>query len=458
MIGKLTSHLQIVRQRSQLHSQVDYGVTLKDHAAHKKINTPISPANEHSDYVVTFESPEEHANRAANLEATLARPTFFGFGQSYLAPHVTITGLGTDNLNQSFQFGELTDKAEIDDFIAQANRLPPTQRHKFQHLKPTQALLALTKKLSDEDLAKFADIVVNTTEFNPKTNRFNNLSETLIDKFNHMSEETLKSALHTMSHLLEQGEANDFSSYAPPAGILDAEGRENALLNRYDKNHHPFARSFGMETRANLVQYANMLLDNTLSDGQLLELNAHIDESNYETNVGIIDMAKTIRPFEQGNFFAMLNDVDKTHNTNVFSLVSKQLDWREHKHYLQTSSREYVINHDALTSEGDRKALYSNMLNAYEQVGLDWMNEVSALTFDAPPKSQLDIWHTLMEDLAQHPKSFMRSDSLQSWVDRNVGILVQRFAEQQVADIHRYNDALDSPFNLSGLSFIDIGK
>ncbi|KZN49666.1 hypothetical protein N474_05280 [Pseudoalteromonas luteoviolacea CPMOR-2] len=454
MIGKLTRHLQVSQE------QISSNLTLKEQlpSQNKPNRVPAQTLNPQQDYFVKFESAEDKAQREANLEATLSRPIIFGFSKTYVRPQVTLSGLGTEHLNKSYQFGELTNEADIEDFLAQGDRFPPDQRHKFQHLKPTQELLELSKKLSDEDFAKFADIIVNMAEFNPKTGRFNNISEDLIDKFNSMSEETLSSTLHTMSHILEQGQAHDFSPYSSPAGILDAKGQEDALLNRYDKDHHIFSRSFGMQERANLNRYANIILDNKLTDEQLLELNAHIDESDYETNVGIIDMAKTIKPYQQDSFFAMLSEVDKSNNQNVFTLVSKQLDWREHKHYLQTDSEEYVINHDALTSERERQDFYSNLLNAFDQVGLGWMNEVIEFTFDTPAKSQPAIWHELIKDLEETPEDFIRSDSIESWVNSNIDSLVHSFIEQQIKDMHKYNETLDMPFNLSGLNYVAIDK
>ncbi|KZW99113.1 hypothetical protein JL49_19160 [Pseudoalteromonas luteoviolacea] len=454
MIDKLTKHLNIAQ------SQSAYNHKLSNINA-KKATTVVAPQQApptNSDYTVRLSSPEENALKEAELEATLARPIVLGFGRNYTQPQVTLTGLGTDEFEKTYRFGELTDKAEVEDFLAQVDRLPPEQRHKFQYLKPTRELLELTKKLSDEDLAKFADVIVATATFDPKTGRFNNISEDLIQQFNTMSEEVLNSSINTMSHLLEQGQAYDFSSYPSPVGILDDEGREDALLTRYDEGHSILAQSFGMQKTANVHRYATLLLDNKLSDGQLLELNAHLDEGDYQTNVGIVDMAKTIKPYQQDSFFAMLNEADKSNKQNIFALVSKQLDWREHKHYLQSDAGEYAVNYDSLTSDRERQTLYSSMLKAYDEVGLSWMNEVIDLTHDAPAKSQSAIWQALMVDLEDTPDEFIHSDSIEKWVNTNLDAFVHGFVEQQIKDIRNFNQELELPYNLPGLSYVHLEK
>ncbi|KZN36762.1 hypothetical protein N480_15950 [Pseudoalteromonas luteoviolacea S2607] len=454
MIDKLTKHLHIAQSQSTYnHKLSNFNAKQASPAA-----APQQAPHTNHDYTVSLSSPEENALKETELEAALARPIILGFGRSYTQPHVTITGLGTDEFKKDYRLGELTNKAEVEDFLAQVDRLPPEQRHKFQHLKPTRELLELTKKLSDEDLAKFADVIVATATFDPKTGRFNNISQDLIQQFNTMSEEVLSSAINTMSHLLEQGQAYDFSSPSPPLGILDDEGREDALLTRYDEGHNILSQSFGMQKTANVHRYATLLLDNKLSDGQLLELNAHLDEGDFQTNVGIVDMAKTIKPYQQDSFFAMLNETDKSNTQNIFALVSKQLDWREHKHYLQSDTGEFAVNHDSLTSDSERQTLYSNMLKAYDEVGLSWMNEVIDLTHDVPAKTQSAIWQTLMADLEENPNAFIHSDSIERWVNTNLDAFVHGFVEQQIKDIRNFNQELESPFHLPGLSYVHLEK
>ncbi|MBQ4812238.1 hypothetical protein J8M20_12855 [Pseudoalteromonas luteoviolacea] len=454
MINKLTTHLNI----AQVQSTTTH--TLKKSGT-PEVTPPTSSqqqSTQDSDYTIRLSTSQENAVREAALEKMLSRPIILGFGRSYTQPQVTLSGLGTGEFNKSYRFGELTEEAEIDDFLAQVDRLPPEQRHKFQHLKPTQELLELTKKLSDEDLAKFADVIVATHSFDPKTGTFNNISEDLITQFNSMSEEVLSSTINTMSNLFEQGQKHDFSPYPPPVGILDEEGREDPLLARYDKDHSILAQSFGMQKTANVHRYATLLLDNKLSDGQLLELNGHIAEGDFQTNVGIVDMAKSIKPYQQDSFFSMLSETDKSNQQNVFALISKQLDWREHKHYLQADTGEYAVNHDSLTSDRERQSLYANMLKAYDEVGLSWMNEAIEYTFDAPAKSQSAIWQALMTDLEEKPDDFIHSDSIERWVTNNLDTIVHGFIEQQIKDVRKFNQEQEFPHHLSGLSYVNIEK
>ncbi|OCQ20010.1 hypothetical protein A7985_19160 [Pseudoalteromonas luteoviolacea] len=454
MINKLTTHLNI----AQVQSTTTH--TLKKSGT-PEVTPPTSSqqqSTQDSDYTIRLSTSQENAVREAALEKMLSRPIILGFGRSYTQPQVTLSGLGTGEFNKSYRFGELTEEAEIDDFLAQVDRLPPEQRHKFQHLKPTQELLELTKKLSDEDLAKFADVIVATHSFDPKTGTFNNISEDLITQFNSMSEEVLSSTINTMSHLFEQGQKHDFSPYPPPVGILDGEGREDPLLARYDKDHSILAQSFGLQKTANVHRYATLLLDNKLSDGQLLELNGHIAEGDFQTNVGIVDMAKSIKPYQQDSFFSMLSETDKSNQQNVFALISKQLDWREHKHYLQADTGEYAVNHDSLTSDRERQSLYANMLKAYDEVGLSWMNEAIEYTFDAPAKSQSAIWQALMTDLEEKPDDFIHSDSIERWVTNNLDTIVHGFIEQQIKDVRKFNQEQEFPHHLPGLSYVNIEK
>ena len=54
---------------------------------------------------------------------------------------------------------------DINAFLDQVDRLEGEHKFMFQHLKPTQELLDLVQKMSDEELAVFSQFVVTTSSY-----------------------------------------------------------------------------------------------------------------------------------------------------------------------------------------------------------------------------------------------------------------------------------------------------
>ncbi|KZN54215.1 hypothetical protein [Pseudoalteromonas luteoviolacea] len=360
-----------------------------------------------------------------------------------------------NNEENRFQYGELTEKSDIDAFLAQKDRLSSDGQIRFSFIKPSKELLELSERLNDDELEKLAEVLTSAPRYNEYTNLISDHSEDIISTLSTLSDDLLSSSLDVMAHLVQQNKAHDRTPPFTPEGLLSEDGIESPLLR---VEYGPF-EDLGLrelnDYSSHLMQYVKLLDNNKMHDGQLLELNQHISQGDFATNAGIVDMAITIKPFEQDSFFAMLQEVDKSNSENIFAMLGQQTDKWAHTQYFMTEDQEFVVHHDEDTNESERRDLHKNVLEAYENKGLSWMNEVIELTFDTPAATHGDMWKQLLHDVENHPDGFIHSDSIEVWAENNIDTIKQNFVQQQIQKIYEFNLDLPVPYQLGELKYIE---
>ncbi|AOT09303.1 hypothetical protein [Pseudoalteromonas luteoviolacea] len=354
-----------------------------------------------------------------------------------------------------FRYGALTEQSDIDAFLAQKDRLSSDGKIRFTFVKPTKDLLELSQRLNDDELEQLAEILTSVPHYNEKTNLISDNSEDIISALSALSDDVLSSSLHVLSHLAQQNKAHDSTAPFTPVGLLNDDGIADPLLRVEYASIEDVSLMELNEYSAHLMQYIKLLDNNKMNDGQLLELNQHIDQSDFATNVGIIDMANTIKQFEHQDFFAMLQEVDKSNSRNIFAMLGQQTDKWAHTQYFLTDDREFVVHHDEDTDESERRDLHKSVLEAYENNGLSWMNEVIEFTFDTPAATHKDTWQQLLHDVENHPDEFLHSDSIEVWAEKNLDTIKQNFVQQQIQKIYEFNLDLRVPYQLGELKYIE---
>ncbi|MCF6438208.1 hypothetical protein L1077_02015 [Pseudoalteromonas luteoviolacea] len=379
-----------------------------------------------------------------------AIPELVSFGYS------SVYRIRADNKEEnSFQYGELTEQSDIDAFLVQKDRLSSDGQIRFSFIKPTKELLELSQRLNDDELEKLAEVLTSAPRYNEYTNLISDHSEDIISTLSTLSDDVLSSSLDVMAHLVQQNKAHDRTAPFTPAGLLGEDGIENPLLRVEYGLFEDLGLSELNDYSSHLMQYVKLLDNNKMHDGQLLELNQHINQGDFATNAGIIDMATTIKPFEQDSFFAMLQEVDKSNTQNIFAMLGQQTDKWAHTQYFMTEGREFVVHHDEDTDESERRDLHKSVLEAYENNGLSWMNEVIEFTFDTPAATHGDMWQQLLHDVDNHPDEFLHSDSIEVWAENNLDIIKKNFVQQQIQKVYEFNLDLRVPYQLGELKYIE---
>ncbi|MDK1287325.1 hypothetical protein [Pseudoalteromonas umbrosa] len=379
-----------------------------------------------------------------------AIPDLVSFG------YVSVYRVQADSYEENrFQYGELTEQSDIDAFLAQKDRLSSDGQIRFSFVKPTKELLNLSQRLNDDELEKLAEVLTSAPRYNEYTNLISDHSEDIVSTLSTLSDDVLSSSLDVMAHLVQQNKAHDRTPPFTPEGLLSEDGIESPLLR---VEYGPF-EDLGLrelnDYSSHLMQYVKLLDNNKMHDGQLLELNQHISQGDFVTNAGFVDMAITIKPFEQDSFFAMLQEVDKSNSENIFAMLGQQTDKWAHTQYFMTEDQEFVVHHDEDTNESERRDLHKSVLEAYENKGLSWMNEVIELTFDTPAATHGDMWKQLLHDVENHPDGFIHSDSIEVWAENNIDTIKQNFVQQQLQKIYAFNLDLSVPYQLGELKYIE---
>ncbi|WP_155735684.1 hypothetical protein [Pseudoalteromonas luteoviolacea] len=413
-------------------------------------STSLPSGDDYHVSLTTAQQDHDFLNSFKDNIFTKAIPNLVSFG------YFSLYRIQADHDEENkFQYGELTEQSDIDAFLAQKDRLSADGQIRFTFIKPTKELLELSQRLNDDELEKLAEILTSAPRYNEKTNLISDNSEAIISTLNTLSDDVLTSSLNALTHLTQQNKVHDRAAPYTPEGLLNEDGIENPLLR---VEYASFEDSGWIELNdysSHLMQYIKLLDNNRMHDGQLLEFNQHISQGDFATNAGMIDMAITMKPFEHQHFFSLLQEVDKSNTQNIFAMLGQQTDKWAHTQYFMNDDREFVVHHDQDTSESDRRALYKNVLKAYESNGVGWMNDVVALTFNEPAAMHGEIWHQLLHDLESQPDKFLRSDSIELWTNTNLDIIKQNFVQQQLQKVYEFNLDLQVPYELGELQYIE---
>ena len=399
--------------------------------------------------IIPYEDPFK-GRHTSNLEL----PSYFGMR------HYKITSSAIDmrdpHKERTYQYGELTDVEDINAYLDQLERLEGEHKIMFEHLKPTKELLSLAEKMSDEELAQFAEFMVEISGVEFFQTQKSTVPDELITALNAMSEDELSSSIEAMSSILSQGEG--YQKTASPVGA-DKYGRENAVLFSYQDGMELKAGYYGNNAGNKLAKnFAKLLTDNKLNSEQLIEMNHHISQSSFEQSRGIVDMAGLVSKHMLDDMLSMLDEADKDNAQNIFSYLGQQVNYQAHRQYYQTDKGDYVVQQDDIASESDRRNLYENILTAHNEFGLGWISDALDEVQDTPAQIQKEIWQQLLDDKEATPDNFIKSDSLETWADNNLASIELQFHAKQTMKIHEFNSELFLPEILSNLTFYASGN
>ncbi|TMP28126.1 hypothetical protein CWB99_01455 [Pseudoalteromonas rubra] len=379
-------------------------------------------------------------------------PDYIGFKRFHITSQ-EMTKNEHGQLSTQYAYGDLTDKDDINAFLAQLDRLPPEQRNKLEHIKPSKSLLSLAERLDDDALSQLADILIsagNTSIFAQE--KRNHVPDELVEALSSLPDDILHDTMQTFASLTEQGDT--YQAPTSPVGV-DEKGRERILMTSSDRDKywkHQLAQP--PEDLQLLHSYTDLLISGKFKGDDLSTLNTHLQESTFSQSRGILDMANVIKPFEKHSMLAMLDEADKESEHNVFAYLSQQVDLSAHRQYYQTEKNDVVVQQDLPPSESDRGRLYSDILTAYDEYGLGWINDALEHTAGTPPQIQQQLWGQLLDDAEHFNEQFVRSDALESWASLAIPPLLQAFHDKQIDDIRDYNSERILPDFLGNLTFL----
>lgn len=366
--------------------------------------------------------------------------------------------IGTDENGRIYKdtYGDFEGREKIDEFLAIFDRLNEEQQIKFAHIKPTESLLDVANRLTDEELGQLTDFIVQSLSVNSFGQRGEDYSEKLIDKLSSMSDDLLKDTVKTMSSLMEQAENKVFSDPALPAYLLDEDGRADMDLTVREADLFDQFNAYGDMNNQLLNDYAKFIIDNKFSDGDLLDLNAHLAHSDFDTSRGMLDMATLVKANDRTTFIEMLNEVDTREPNNLFARLSKLSYENENTEYFRTDNREYVKFKGAPADDNEKSRLYNQLIKAYENQGLGWMNDVMEQSEGMPVRAELNMWLSILEDVEENPDAFKRSDSVETWMEGNLAGIVNDYYQGIKEKVFAHNEELDNFLNMSMLERIEL--
>lgn len=419
-----------------------------DHAAIADSGTPIT--DEHLKTLLP-EIPNRPASPFTYPRPSAERSDYVGFKRFHIvSQHSADTEHG--QLSKEYAYGDLSDTDDINAFLAQLDRLSPEQRNKLEHIKPSKSLLSIAERLDDEALSQLADILIDagsTPIFSEQ--RRNQVPDQLVDALAALSDDVLGDTIATLASLREQG-----ASYQAPTSpvSLDEHGQEHLLMASYDREKfwkHKINQP--VEEIELLHTFSDLLISGKFKGDDLSTLNTHLQQSTFEQSRGILDMATVIKPFEKHSMLEMLDEADKDSEPNIFAYLSQQVDLSAHRQYYQSENNDMVVQQDLPPSDSDRGRLYSDILTAYDEYGLGWINDALEHVADTPPQIQRQLWSQLLDDAAQFEDQFIRSDALESWANQAITPILHAFHDQQIERIREFNSEREVPDYLGNLTY-----
>ncbi|MDP4487355.1 hypothetical protein QDG88_05230 [Pseudoalteromonas piscicida] len=366
--------------------------------------------------------------------------------------------MGTEENGHIYKdtYGDFEGREKIDEFLAIFDRLDEEQKVKFAHFKPTEALLDVANRLTDEELGQLTDFIVESLTINLLDQKKDDYSTKLINKLSNMSDEVLQDTVKTMSKLMEQADNKVFAEPNLPAYLLDKDGHADFDLNVRDLGFFEDVNAYGDMNNQLLNDYAKFIIDNKFSDGDLLDLNAHLANSDFDTSRGMLDMATLVKANDRTTFIEMLNEVDTREPNNLFARLSKLSYENENTEYFRTDNREYVKYKGAPADDNEKSRLYNQLIKAYENQGLGWMNDVMEQSEGMPVRAELNMWLSILEDVEENPDAFKRSDSVESWMEGNLAGIVNDYYQGIKEKVFAHNEELDNFLNMSMLERIEL--
>ncbi|MEJ6476742.1 hypothetical protein [Pseudoalteromonas piscicida] len=411
--------------------------------------------NSDNEFTIDFsytESPVTYNKQLIRgLELGMLGLTHYGINREHI---------GTDENGHIYRdtYGDFEGREKIDEFLAIFDRLDEKQQFEFAHFKPTEALLDVASRLSDEELGELTDFIVKSLSINLFGKKKDDYSTELINKLSNMSDEVLQDTVKTMSKLMEQADNKVFAEPNLPPYLLDKDGHTDFDLSVRDLDFFEGVNAFGNMNNQLLNDFAQFVVGNKFSDGELLELNATLSNADFDTSKGILDMGTLVKASDRTSFMEMLSEVDIDEPNNLFSRLSKLNYKAENTEYFKTDNQEYVRYEGKPADDNERSRLYKQLIKAYETQGVGWMNDVLEQSKEAPVKTQLNMWLSILEDVEENPEAFKHSDSVETWMEKNLAGIVDDHYRDIKEKIFERNEELDHFLDMDMLELIELDE
>ena len=284
-----------------------------------------------------------------------------------------------------------------------------------------------------------------------------NISEQLISSLSKQSADEFSSTIETMSTLLQQG--NDYTKPVSPVGE-NKNGHEIVEMISKPDNVNWFKSNYGSNVAKYelVIDYANLLIDKNLSEEQLIQVNDHLSQSNLEQSSSIIDMMSLLKAHQNDDVLAMISEVDKDSELNLLSYLAQQTNYQANKQYYQMGNGKFVAQQDNISSDSNRRELYDTILNAYDTIGMGWINDTLEQFTGTPAQIQNELWQTLLDDKESRPEQFINSDSVATWAKNNISQIEGVFHIEQMNKIFAYNSERLVPDLIDKLTFYSSGN
>ncbi|WP_394193954.1 hypothetical protein [Pseudoalteromonas atlantica] len=411
-----------------------------------------------NNYIIAEEGPENalafNSFKGRNIPTTYSSGSIVGMKKYGIAS--SPLDINKPFAEQTYKYGEFTKTDDINAFLDQVDRLDGELQTMFQHLKPTPELFDLVQKMSDEELVKFTEFMVaSSRHYIGMDNK--NISEQLISSLSKQSADEFSSTLETMSTLLQQG--NDYTKPVSPVGE-NKNGHEIVEMISKPDNVNWFKSNYGSNVAKYelVIDYANLLIDKNLSEEQLIQVNDHLSQSNLEQSSSIIDMMSLLKAHQNDDVLAMISEVDKDSELNLLSYLAQQTNYQANKQYYQMGNGKFVAQQDNISSDSNRRELYDTILNAYDTIGMGWINDTLDQFTGTPAQVQNELWQTLLDDKESRPEQFINSDSVATWAKNNISQIEGVFHIEQMNKIFAYNSERLVPDLIDKLTFYSSGN
>ncbi|CAH9056106.1 hypothetical protein PSECIP111951_01394 [Pseudoalteromonas holothuriae] len=364
-----------------------------------------------------------------------------------------IINLSNPNEAPEYRYGNLTDVDDIEAFLKHQDRLSKDDSDTLRAYTPSKEYLTLLDKMNDETLNKFVDVLSRSFELGGAfSDKAKDKAQELISVMSKMSEDEIKSSVDTLLKLSEQEESAPISSAKL---LLPAQSISHIELHIYSKSadFHPLFMQ-GIANNKLTHKYVDLLSSNKYTQGDMQNINGHLQQSSFLQSKGIIDMAQTVKRNEQASFIAMLSNAQKQSDNNVFAYISQQLNIDEHTSAYESSQGGYVLYTDSLPSDSQRSRFYSELLHAYESRGTGWVENVIEHVKERPPQMQNTIWQAINKDVNAKPEMYNYADSTDVWMTARLGSITHEFEQDQIKQINQSAYEADIPKNVGLLTWV----
>ncbi len=333
--------------------------------------------------VVTYDLKPKNKPKAFSETSTKRDMSHLGHKLSCWGQYV----ITTDWQTKEYQFGQLNDKAKIDEFLGMKDKLGLEQRDKMQFISPSQDWLDLANKLSDTELNTLVDLTYNISESVFSSTRNGDEIDNIVSEINKLPSEELSSFIESMVHVNDEAEPADKPDRARNKfGMITGKG---SVVNGI------FDNAGGKALR----DYTKMAFSSELSHSEFEMVNAHIVNMEYPATSGLINAVSMVQGEAKDQLFNLLSSNKTEGITDVFGYFGELAN---QPYYISQYNIEYENGDKELTSvidpplnESEQGSLFESILAVEAKVGLAVTDHLIKQTGAGMGQVQSQVWQEL---------------------------------------------------------------